>query len=58
VVNDPRYGHRRDKRLDVERFFLHSTTLAFAHPRSSQWLTTSVPLPDDLARLVPEGVLF
>ncbi|MGA2294375.1 MAG: RluA family pseudouridine synthase [Acidimicrobiales bacterium] len=56
VVNDPRYGHRRDKRLDEERFFLHSTTLAFAHPRSSQWLTTSVPLADDLAQLVPEGV--
>ena len=48
VVNDPRYGHRREKRLAEDRFFLHSTTLAFAHPRTDEWLTTSVPLPEDL----------
>lgn len=56
VINDPRYGHRRDKRLVEDRFFLHSTTLAFAHPRSDEWITTSVPLPDDLRSLVPENV--
>jgi 23S rRNA pseudouridine1911/1915/1917 synthase len=56
VVNDPRYGHRRDKRLDEDRFFLHSTTLAFAHPQSHEWVTVSVPLPEDLRHLVPEGV--
>ncbi len=56
VVNDPRYGHRRDKRLVEDRFFLHSTTLAFAHPRSGEWITASVPLPPDLAGLVPAGV--
>jgi 23S rRNA pseudouridine1911/1915/1917 synthase len=58
VVNDPRYGHRRDKRLPEDRFFLHSTTLAFAHPRTQEWITTSVPLPDDLAQLVPEGTVL
>jgi 23S rRNA pseudouridine1911/1915/1917 synthase len=58
VVNDPRYGHRREKRLPEDRFFLHSTTLAFAHPRSDEWITTSVPLPDDLRVLVPESVEF
>jgi len=58
VVNDPRYGHRRDKRLPEDRFFLHSTTLAFAHPRTDEWLTTSVPLPDDLRALVPASVKF
>jgi 23S rRNA pseudouridine1911/1915/1917 synthase len=58
VVNDPRYGHRREKRLAEDRFFLHSTTLAFAHPRSDEWLTTSVPLPDDLRVLVPASVEF
>lgn len=56
VVNDPRYGHRRDKRLPEDRFFLHSTTLAFAHPRTDEWITASVPLPEDLRLLVPEGV--
>jgi 23S rRNA pseudouridine1911/1915/1917 synthase len=58
VVNDPRYGHRREKRLPEDRFFLHSTTLAFAHPRSDEWITTSVPLPPDLRALVPETVEF
>ena len=56
VVNDPRYGHRRDRRLAEDRFFLHSTTLSFAHPHSGEWLTTSVPLAEDLAALVPDGV--
>ena len=56
VVNDPRYGHRRDKRLEPERFFLHSTTLAFAHPRSDEWLITSTPLPEDLRALVPPSL--
>jgi 23S rRNA pseudouridine1911/1915/1917 synthase len=58
VVNDPRYGHRRDKRLTEDRFFLHSTTLAFAHPRTGEWITTSVPLPADLAQLIPEGIVL
>jgi 23S rRNA pseudouridine1911/1915/1917 synthase len=58
VVNDPRYGHRRDKRLVQDRFFLHSTTLAFAHPRTGEWIIASVPLPGDLALLVPPSVEF
>jgi len=53
VVNDPRYGHRREKRLSEDRFFLHSTTLSFAHPITDEWLTTSVPIPADLLPLVP-----
>ncbi len=56
VVNDPRYGHRRERRLAEDRFFLHSTTLAFAHPRTDEWHSTSVALPDDLRSLVPDGV--
>jgi 23S rRNA pseudouridine1911/1915/1917 synthase len=56
VVNDPRYGHRRDRRLAEDRFFLHSTTLSFAHPRTDEWLTVSVALPDDLRPLVPPNV--
>ncbi|HUX03612.1 MAG TPA: RluA family pseudouridine synthase [Acidimicrobiales bacterium] len=56
VVNDPRYGHRRDRRLAQDRFFLHSRTLAFSHPRSAQRVTAQSPLPADLAAMVPEGV--
>jgi 23S rRNA pseudouridine1911/1915/1917 synthase len=56
VVNDPRYGHRREKRLVEDRFFLHSTTLSFAHPRTDEWITASVALPDDLRALVPPSV--
>ena len=53
VVNDLRYGQRRDARLDEERFFLHSTSLAFRHPRTDELVTTHAPLPADLAALVP-----
>lgn len=56
VVNDLRYGQRRDKRLDEERFFLHSRTLTFRHPRSAETITTQAPLPADLRVLVPEGL--
>lgn len=53
VVNDLRYGQRRDARLEEERFFLHSTTLAFSHPRSGERVMTRARLPEDLAALVP-----
>lgn len=57
VVNDLRYGHRRDRRLGDERFFLHSSTLAFDDPRSGQRVTTHAELPEDLVPLV-EGLTF
>jgi 23S rRNA pseudouridine1911/1915/1917 synthase len=53
VVNDTRYGHRRDRRLDEERFFLHSTTLSFLHPSTGERVSSFAKLPDDLALLVP-----
>jgi 23S rRNA pseudouridine1911/1915/1917 synthase len=56
VVNDPRYGHRRDRRLDEDRFFLHSASLGFAHPRTGEWVSVNAPLPSDLAPLVPPGL--
>ncbi len=52
VVNDTRYGHRRDRRLEEERFFLHSTTLSFLHPASAERVSSFAKLPDDLAKLV------
>jgi 23S rRNA pseudouridine1911/1915/1917 synthase len=58
VVNDLRYGQRRDKRLDEERFFLHSTTLTFRHPRSGETVTSEAPLPTDLRALVPSDVVY
>jgi 23S rRNA pseudouridine1911/1915/1917 synthase len=54
VVNDPRYGHRRDRRLPEERFWLHSRTLAFTHPRTGEPVTAGAPLPEDLAALLGE----
>jgi len=52
VVNDTRYGQRRDKRLGEERFFLHSETLTFNHPVTGERVTTQVDLPSDIASLV------
>lgn len=55
IVNDLRYGHRRDRRLSEERFFLHSSTLAFDDPRTGARVTTHADLPADLVPLV-EGL--
>ncbi|MBW4030452.1 MAG: RluA family pseudouridine synthase [Acidobacteria bacterium] len=52
VVNDPRYGHRRDRRLPEERFWLHSRSLAFRHPRTDEPVMAGAALPDDLTSLV------
>ncbi len=57
VVNDARYGHRRDHRLGEDRPFLHASALAFDHPRTRERVEVTSALPDDLAALVPAGVL-
>ncbi len=54
VVNDPRYGHRRDRRLPEERFWLHSRTLAFRHPRTGEPVSAGAKLPEDLVSLLGE----
>ncbi len=48
VVNDTRYGHRRDQRLAPDRLFLHAAQLVFAHPRTGDTVTVRAALPDDL----------
>ncbi|MGH9020068.1 MAG: RluA family pseudouridine synthase [Acidimicrobiales bacterium] len=53
VVNDTRYGHRRDRRLGEDRPFLHAARLEFAHPLTGERVDVSSALPDDLAALVP-----
>jgi 23S rRNA pseudouridine1911/1915/1917 synthase len=53
IVNDTRYGHRRDTRLEEGRLFLHASSLAFAHPGSSERVSFTSPLPGDLAALAP-----
>jgi len=58
VVNDPRYGHRREERLASERVFLHAAALGFAHPRTGERVEVTSPLPADLAALVPDGVEY
>ncbi|HVB71102.1 MAG TPA: RluA family pseudouridine synthase [Acidimicrobiales bacterium] len=56
VINDARYGHRRDTRLDSERVFLHASALGFSHPRTGEPVRVTSALPADLAPLVPAGV--
>jgi len=56
VINDARYGHRRDTRLESERVFLHASALGFTHPRTGAPVRVDSALPDDLASLVPAGV--
>ncbi len=55
VVNDLRYGHHRDERLDEHRLFLHAASLSFRHPRTDEIVVVDAPLPDDLRGLLPDG---
>ncbi len=55
VVNDSRYGRRREPRLEPERVFLHAKRLAFVHPRTGERVLVESALPADLAALLPEG---
>ncbi|HTT59877.1 MAG TPA: RluA family pseudouridine synthase [Acidimicrobiales bacterium] len=56
VVNDLRYGHHRDERLDEERLFLHAASLSFLHPRSGEVVRTDSVLPRDLRAALPGEV--
>ena len=46
LCGDPRYGHRG--RHGLNRQFLHSARLVFAHPRDGHRVTFTSGLPDDL----------
>jgi 23S rRNA pseudouridine1911/1915/1917 synthase len=46
VVGDPRYGEAG--RHGLERQFLHSTELAFEHPRTGELMVFNSELPEDL----------
>ncbi len=52
IVNDPRYGRARERRLVEGRCFLHARELAFAHPVSGETVRVTSPLPEDLAELL------
>jgi 23S rRNA pseudouridine1911/1915/1917 synthase len=51
IVNDPRYGRRREPALDEGRLFLHAAVLGFEHPRTAAKVRTESPLPGDLVAL-------
>jgi 23S rRNA pseudouridine1911/1915/1917 synthase len=48
VAGDPRYGH--PGRHGLDRQFLHSARLGFAHPFTGQWVEAESELPADLSQ--------
>lgn len=62
VVGDATYGGGRENSIhnatikravaSLGRHFLHSTRLAFVHPRTNESLEFNSPLPDDLTKLL------
>ena len=54
VVNDPRYGRRREPALAEGRVFLHATALAFDHPTTGARVEVTSPLPGDLSALLAD----
>ncbi len=55
VVNDTRYGHRRDRRLADGRFFLHAAHLGFVDPGTGEDVSWTSDLPSDLAAVLGEA---
>lgn len=53
VVGDPTYGG--PARYGLERQFLHSSRLAFAHPRTGEELRFEADLPPDLAAALDQA---
>jgi 23S rRNA pseudouridine1911/1915/1917 synthase len=51
IVNDPRYGHRREPRLNEGRVALHAAMLGFVHPERGADVRVDSPLPDDLVEV-------
>ena len=55
ILGDELYGGEITAPDDVmPRHALHSCVLTFPHPRSKQPMRITAPLPDDMARLLPE----
>lgn len=52
VVNDTRYGHRREARLAPERLFLHAVGLTLRHPSTGDEREFTSELPADLVGLM------
>lgn len=52
IVNDPRYGRRREPGLEEGRVFLHADVLGFDHPATGARVVVTSALPDDLAAIL------
>jgi 23S rRNA pseudouridine1911/1915/1917 synthase len=52
IVNDPRYGRRREPGLEEGRVFLHAEVLGFDHPATGERVVVSSALPEDLAAIL------
>ena len=55
IVGDKLYASRRQQREDekiIERQFLHAYRLGFEHPRTGEWLTFEIGLPEDLQKVL------
>jgi pseudouridine synthase, RluA family len=51
VLGDPLYGPK-DTRWDLKGQCLHARKLAFAHPRTGEWMTFEAPLPEHMERVL------
>ncbi len=55
IVGDKLYASRRQQKEDeeiIKRQFLHAYRLSFSHPRTGEWLTFELGLPEDLQKVL------
>lgn len=52
LVNDPKYGPKKQSPFAIEGQALHSLTLALRHPGTGEEMTFTAPVPEDMNRIL------
>jgi 23S rRNA pseudouridine1911/1915/1917 synthase len=51
LAGDDLYGGKKDK---INRQALHCFSLGFEHPDTKEWMSFTVPIPDDMKKILPD----
>jgi 23S rRNA pseudouridine1911/1915/1917 synthase len=55
LVGESVYAFKKDFALRFKRVALHARDIEFTHPATKKWLNFTVPLPEDMERLIKGG---
>ena len=52
LVNDPKYGPKKQSPFAIEGQALHSLSLVLRHPSTGEEMTFTAPVPEDMNRIL------